>query len=286
MIRYKKWALAFIFTCLLLIIIVVIESLMIPRTRFFQISTGDIILDGCVLFFLLSALSTIAAPLFGYLTGPLFLLFHKKTIGRKMIYGVRSKPNSQKFNKIFRKLLFPSLMTMNFAFILFDNQNLSELIVYGSISNSIKPIFVLLWLLPWLSMVAISLFSGSYFLNDAGIIYSNKNIVREFSNPVEVRSVGNWYMQFLKGYAGIAVLINYYQFIFGFASNLSTDPNSIGIYIMYLIFWPLLPFILAFLMIPAAIVLDATYNKRTKFMIKYASKLGMNSMIDNPLDLQ
>ncbi len=284
--RYKKWALSYILISLLIMVGAIIEYFMIPRARFFQLSTGDIIIDGCIIFFLLSLLSTIAAILFGYVTGPLFLFLHKKTIGRKMIYGVRSKPRSQKFNKIFGKLLFPALMSMNFIFNLYNDPNLSDLIVYGNISNTISPIFVLLWLLPWFSIIGMGLFSGAYFLNDAGIIYTNKNLVRSKSNPVELRSVGNWYMQILKGYAGIAVLFNYYQFIFNFASSLSTSSDFIGIYVMYVIFWPLIPFILTFLMIPAAIALDVTHQKRTKYIIKYANKLGIDSMIENPLDLE
>lgn len=51
------------------------------------------------------------------------------------------------------------------------------------------------------------MFAGAWTLYEAGIGYSNKEKVKDKGVFIETRSVGGWYLQFLKGYAGIGVLL-------------------------------------------------------------------------------
>ncbi len=251
---------------------------------FYMITTNDLMLDFLIIFILISIFSTLGGMFLGYLFGPLYLWFHKKLIGRKMLYGIRIKPNSEKLKGVFIKLFFPSLMVMNFSFLLHNNPLLIDIIVIPNLSDQLTRIFVITWLFPWASIFALGLFSGAYFLNDSGIIYSNKNKVREDPRPIELRSVGNWYIQFLKGYAGIAVLLNLYELISGFIYLLG-DPSILIAGIIFFIFWPFMPFFIASLMIPAVIALDLTFEKRKIYMLKYAEKKGIIEMINDPLDL-
>jgi len=248
------------------------------------VSTNDLILDFLIIFILISIFSTIGGIFLGYLFGPLYLWIHEKLIGRKMLYGIRNKSNSEKLRGVFIMLFFPALMVMNFSFLLHDNPLIIDIILIPSTPDQLTRILVITWLFPWVSIIALGLFSGAYFLNDSGIIYSNKNKVRDDPRPIELRSVGNWYIQFLKGYAGIAVLLNLYELISGFVYLLG-DPSMLIAGVIFFIFWPFMPFFIAFLMIPAVIGLDLTFDKRKKYMLKYAKKRGIIEMINDPLDL-
>ncbi|MFX1273662.1 MAG: hypothetical protein ACFFBP_08775 [Promethearchaeota archaeon] len=283
--RYRKWIFLYFGVLVFIIILIVIQVILYNYPSDYNITTNNLMLDFLILFILVSIFSTIGGIFLGYLFGPLYLWFHEKLIGKKMLYGFRSKPNSEKLKGIFTKLFFPALMVMNFSFLLYDNPILRNILIDPDTSFGLDRLMVITWLFPWFSIVGLGFFSGAYFLNDAGIIYSNKNKVRNDVSPVELRSVGNWYIQFLKGYAGIAVFLNLYELITSMVNALN-QPGQLIIIIIFLISWPFMPFILAFLMIPAIIGLDLTFERRKKYMLKYAEKRGIKGMIDDPLDLK
>ncbi|GAH33908.1 unnamed protein product, partial [marine sediment metagenome] len=52
--------------------------------------------------------------------------------------------------------------------------------------------------------IASLVFSSTWFLKDSGILYSNLKRAEDSNKPAEIRSVGRWYGQFLKGYAGVS----------------------------------------------------------------------------------
>jgi len=58
------------------------------------------------------------------------------------------------------------------------------------------------------SGVALGLFSPIWFLNDSGIVFIKKEDIR--NNP-EILNIGRLYSNLLKGYAGISVLLTFYQ---------------------------------------------------------------------------
>jgi len=174
-------------------------------------------------------------------------------------------------------------MIMNFSFLLHDNPLIQGFILSPATPEEAIRILIITWHFPWISILGLGLFSGAYFLSEAGIIYSNKKQVKDDTRPVETRSVGNYYIQFLKGFAGIAVFLNLYELISGFIYLLG-NPASLAAGIILLLSWPFMPFLIAFLMIPAIIGLDITFERRKKFMLKFAEKKGITGMIDDPLD--
>ena len=132
-------------------------------------------------------------------------------------------------------------------------------------------------LLSFMVLVGFGFFSPVWFLLDAGIVYSNQERVnnRVLEEPIIGRSIGDWYMYLLKGYAGISVFFRYYQLVNAYMSGLaSVQQNETSIYfsiINALIFIPLV-FLIAISSIPAFIILDKTKAKRIEYIRKWANK--------------
>ncbi len=210
----------------------------------------------------------------GYLLGPLFLYAHKNTIGKKMIYGIQEKEKDKEFKGVFLKALFPALLATNLALILSQNPTVQALSISAADNRgTMLQMFTISAILPLVCGIALGLFSGVWILQDAGIVYSNTEKVKDKSAPSEVKSVGGWYMYLLKGYAGISVIFNYLLFF----QNLNTTMGeSSGVMrIMFYIFWPIMPIMVAILMIHGIILQDLTFEKRRVFMRNAAKKQGI-----------
>jgi len=146
----------------------------------------------------------------GYLFGPIYLFIHKKVIGRKMIYGVQNKQQGIKYKGLFLKTLFPALLTVNLSLFFSYNAGVQELILFDPAeSNFMNAMMTFVALLPITSGISIIAFSPAWFLLDGGILYSNIKKVKNKADPDELRSVGGWFLQLLKGYAGISIIISY-----------------------------------------------------------------------------
>lgn len=221
-------------------------------------------------FFTWMWLGAIIGIFFGYILAPLFLYIHKQIIGRSMTYGIQEiqDPNPNKFKGIL-KGFFPALMAINFALIFFEDPFIHSLII-GDMnpSDAVTIILGMVILLSVTSGIAIALFSPVWFLQDSGIIYSNKEKLEKKRLPLEVRSVGGWYLYLLKGYAGISVLLSFYIIFSNYATQeLENIPG--------LIFFLVFPITLTLLMIPSIIILEKITEHRTKYMQKYAKKFGI-----------
>jgi len=206
----------------------------------------------------------------GFLLTPLFLIVHKKIIGRKMIYEIQERPEPEKF-KGYLKAFFPALMALNFALIFVFNPTIT-----GFLGITTNPGFT--WVLVSLFMllivtygIAMVLFSPAWFLSDAGIVYTNKEKVRNTTNPIEIRSVGGWYMGFMKGYAGISVIITFYSFVVELLNQITPDQFHFSIPMFLL----LLPLLLSLWATPAVLLFELTREKRRKFVWKWANKLDI-----------
>jgi hypothetical protein len=217
----------------------------------------------------MSALSIVGAIVFGYLLGPLFLLIHKKTIGRNMRYGIveLNDPKPDKFKETF-KSFFPALMALNLAFIIAQSTTIQTAIMdpqyYGLPGDEMRLIF---FFLSFTSIIGIGLFSGAWMLDNCGLIYSNEALVAKKKKIKEARSVGGWYIYFLKGYAGISVLISLYSFLM--------DYINAGIQISGFFFVGALPFVIVIIMLPSIIILDITSDHRKNYMQKFLRKLDI-----------
>jgi hypothetical protein len=127
------------------------------------------------------------------------------------------------------------------------------------------------------------LFSPTWFLMDSGILYSNKLKLHEINKPLEIRSIGRWYEQFLKGYAGVSVLISYVNFItiFFIAAG-----NNLSLFIITLLIFIPFPIIMIIPSIPGLIILDIIKEKRTNFILNKARKLGITDTMEVSINLK
>lgn len=263
-----------------------LESLDIPLD-IYTILTQDFMIDLILIFSLIPILSIVALFLGGYLFTPLLIFFHKKFIGRTLVYGIEEHKRPMKFKGAFLKSLFPALMAFNIAILLSDEKAIQDFIftswLISGVPSAVLQILTILILLPLVSAIAIAAFSAAFFLIDSGIGYTNKKQmkVKNGSYPIEVSSVGTFYLRFLKGYAGISVVISIVQLLYNYITSIQ-DFNS-AIYLINLIMWPFMPFCIAYFMVPAVIIQDATYNGRNKFVRKRAKKFGISGRLEDPL---
>jgi len=95
--------------------------------------------------------------------------------------------------------------------------------------------------------------------------------VRNTTNPIEIRSVGGWYMGFMKGYAGISVIITFYSFVVELLNQITPEQFHFSIPLFLL----LLPLLLSLWAIPAVLLFELTREKRRKFIWKWANKLDI-----------
>jgi len=207
---------------------------------------------------------------FGYILGPLFFYVHKMIFGRKMTYGLIDVKQPENFRNYF-KTFFPALMAINFGFMISLNPVILDILYYSwfiteAENNQLLTIFILL---PVTIGIALALFSPIWFLHDAGIVYFNKEIIKNKNQLNEIRSVGGWFIGFLKGYAGISIIIVFYELAF----KLFTVSGMQGGLVLG-IYFPL-PIIISLLSLPAVILFDMAFKNRVKFIQKIARRLGI-----------
>ncbi|MFX0033910.1 MAG: hypothetical protein ACFE9C_06495 [Candidatus Hodarchaeota archaeon] len=218
--------------------------------------------------------SIIGALLGGYLFTPLFLYFHMKVFRNRYQYGINLKPDYGKF-KFLAQGLFVSLMAINFSLLLLNL----------SIENLNPDDYIIAFVILLIFTFAFTnlLFSPTWFLMDSGILYSNKMKLNETNKPLEIRSIGRWYEQFLRGYAGVSVLLSYIEFITIFF--IAAD-NNLPLFIIELIMFIPFPLILIIPTIPALIILDIIKEKRSNYILNKARKLGIIDTMDVSIDFK
>ena len=210
---------------------------------------------------------------FSYLLAPLFLYIHKLVIGPKMTYGIQEvrDPNPDKFKGIF-KGFFPALMALNFA-IIFSITTVVKNLIFSSdntadMDSPVGAVLGVVILLALTSGIAMALFSPVWLLIDSGIVYSNQKKLEKKKLPIEVRSVGGWYLFILKGYAGISVIFAFYSIV---SEYMTVESENFG----GIIFFVLLPIIISLFMLPSIIIFDKTSEHRKKYILKFATKYGI-----------
>ena len=267
----------------------VISSQSISFFSIYTILTHNHFADSILILLLIPLFSIVAYFLGGFLLTPLLIFFHKRVVGRNFVYGINDRERPKQFKGAFLSSLFPALMSMNIAILLSDEPTIHEFIFSGTFISNASPvvlqILTLLILLPLVSAIGIGVFSAVYFIIDSGIEYTNKlqKKVRRGAFPIEVRSMGGYYLYFLKGYAGISVIIS----IIGLISQYLTSIQEFGaiIYLVNLILWPVMPLVIALFMVPAVILQDYTYARRNRFVRKWAEKFGITGKLVDPLVL-
>lgn len=218
------------------------------------------------------------ALLGGYLLSPLYLLLHKKILGKKLVYGIEERPQQQEFDKTWRGL-FPALMAISFAMMLLFNESIQHLISGGKGQAEVEVIMItFLILLTIFIFISIAIFGGIWFLLDAGIVYSNEDKVENKDQPIENKSVGGFYKTLLKGYAGIGAVIGYYQLVIYLMSIMAEgfDPMII----LALTFFIPFPLYTSIILLPAIILLDIMKQNRINYVRKRAAKLGITDYVE------
>ena len=253
----------------------------------YTVLTHNFAVDIAILFLLIPIWCIIAFFIGGYLFTPLFLFIHKKMLGRKLIYGLKEMQQPKQFKGAFLSCFFPALLALNIGILLSDEVFLHDLLFSDTFityaGEGIIQILTLVFLFPIASGIGIAVFSATYFLLDSGIEYTNKKrkkVIRG-SFPTEVRSVGGFYLYYLKGYAGLSVVISIVKLLITFFTSIGDVGGAV--YIINSIVWPLIPFTITLFMIPVYMIQDLTYERRKKFTLKWAEKFAIRGQLEDPL---
>ena len=230
----------------------------------------------------------------GYFLAPAFLFIHKNFLGSKMLYGIQDRRQPQTFKKIIRGL-FPALLAININSIIYFsapwvldlilNTKVEGLPVYSPIFQSVYDLLVYYLGFVVLSMFTIGLgtlvFSPTWFLTDAGIVYSNKEKVAGTDRPVEGRTVGGRFTDFLRGYAGLGVALSYLQLLSVrfFSEGVLQEFDPIGLIATITGFFGL-PIFMLIAVIPSLIILDITKERRIRFVRNFAEKMGITDFVE------
>jgi len=221
----------------------------------------------------------------GYVLAPVFLFIHRSLLGSKMLYGIQNRPEPQTFKKMMRGY-FPALLAINISsIVLFSapwildlilNKDLMEL---GGLVHTQIYVPGFLVLLMFTMGLGTLVFSPTWFLTDAGIVYSNEERVAGTDDPVEGRAVGGRFTDFLRGYAGIGVVFSYIQFLSVYVSEQTIPPNPVDVAV-FLMFFLGLPIFLLISVIPSLIILDITKEHRIRFVRNLAEKMGITDFVE------
>lgn len=282
--KYSKPILYFICYCIFILILSIVLSISIPHLNLtYFIPIRDIGIEVGLIFILILPFSSILGLLIGgYLFAPLFLYVHKKFFGKKVEYGIYEK-DFKEF-KFLSEGIFAALMTINLSLLL-TTPVIISISVGSDPSSFIDDLSTFLALLMFTIGLASILFSATWFLMDSGVLYSNIKKADKTHRPVEIRSVGRWYGQFLKGYAGVSVVLSYFEFMKLFIPQLAND-LSIPLFVMLLIVFVPMPLIIVIPIIPALIISDRLKEHRIRFIREKARKLGITSNAEVNFELK
>jgi hypothetical protein len=125
-------------------------------------------------------------------------------------------------------------------------------------------------------------FSPALHLLDSGIVYHNKEKIKHSMDSTEVRNIGEWYSTILKGYAGIAVIINYYDFILVLTQVIIDNPGNITSTVLNIFSLITYPIVITIVVVPSIIVLDITRERRRRYLFEKVKKF----QIEKPMDVQ
>jgi len=223
--------------------------------------------------------STIGTIIGGYALAPIFLLFHK-IIYRKAIYGIQETNPAKIFQRIFQGY-YPGLLAFNISSIILFLAPMirNKLLTPGMLEEAplvFQYIFENLFLLMFTIALSMLIFSPGWFLIDAGIVYSTEEQVRGTDRPVEGRTVGGVFNDYLKGYSGFSIAFSYLQILFVSYGDLI---NVQRIDFAQLIGFFGIPVYVILTVIPTLILLDLTRDHRIQYVRRVAAKIGITRIV-------
>ena len=114
----------------------------------------------------------------------------------------------------------------------------------------------------------------------SGIVYSNKKNVAGTDQPVEVRTIGGRFTDFLRGYAGIGVVFSYIQFLIVYFNETTISILNPGELIGTLVFFFGFPAFIFIAILPSLIILDVTKEHRIRFVRTVAEKMEITEFLE------
>jgi hypothetical protein len=231
-------------------------------------------------FYIIPVTATTGALIGGYLLAPVYLLFHK-TAYRKMRYGIQETPPPKTFKNAFLGY-YPTLLAYNIGSILVISspsilRRVLSPYMISEIPLTLQYISGNFILMMFTIGIGMLVFSPGWFLIDAGIVYSTRDHVEGTGRPVEGRTVGGWFNDYLKGYSGFGVAFSYLQIVFMFYNRIGGPFRT---NIANLVGWFGLPFYVMLTLIPGLILLDMIREHRVRFIRNMAARLGVTAVVE------
>jgi hypothetical protein len=218
--------------------------------------------------------------LVGFALAPLFLWVYKKIMGRNHLFSIQELHTPEKFHGMF-KGLFPVLLATNFTLLLiFDPIIMNHPLFQDYYLQWDAIIFLFFNLCAILQVPAFALFSAAWIVLDSGIVTTDKDEFADISAPTELQSAGGWYLSFLKGYAGISVVLTLYQFTFDFLATYGSEVHWSAVFFMYT-----LPIVITLWVIPAIMLVSASYGRRKSYILGVARRLGIKDEFESSITL-
>ena len=121
------------------------------------------------------------------------------------------------------------------------------------------------------------IFSPGWFLIDAGIVYSTEEQVRGTDRPVEGRTVGGVFNDYLKGYSGFSIAFSYLQIL---VVSYSDIINVERVDFAQLIGFFGIPVYVILTVIPTFVLLDLTRDHRIQYVRRVAAKIGITRVVE------
>lgn len=287
--KYRKLIIIFIaYIIFWLILILILNNILgaaIRTNLTIYLPINNLLIELALIFTLILPISGLIGLLVGgYVLSPIIMFLHKKIIGSKLYYGIQNEPKNDS-EKMFVRAFFPILMAINISTI-FITQPIVERVLPVDTVNVIGGSLNLSSLLSLLTEsvllmltfgIALFFFSPVWFLKDSGIVYSNREQVRDSQEMFTIKFIGDWFRTILKSYAGIGAILTYILIIYNFV-NVSIesmgDPRVI-LNIPSLVLWIGLPFYLTLSLIPTLICNDLIKKHRINYIRRIGKKLGI-----------
>lgn len=279
--KYRKSIVIYLISLIIFSILLIILPSIMGNSSSFKLFPN--ISDWVI--YIITFIAWLVAPfigiLFGYFLAPFFLWIHMKIIGSKMIYYIEEKEKPEKHKFRYMQLFFPSLLALSFAMTLSNNEFVQNLMLNDDvIGQPIATMFLMSVFMGISLLFATTLVYPVYLLLYAGIGYTNKEKTKDTIKPSNLQCVGDWYLNFLKGYAGIGVLINLIMLITQMF-DLSYGVSFITIY--GIIAWTLMPFMLMLILLPVILIMDKTYESKVQYIRKWTKKFGITTPLGDIL---
>ena len=230
-----------------------------------------------ILLFGFVCLGAFGGAFLGSFLAKLFLTLHKKFVGKKLNYTLQEMDAPKNDIKLISGL-YPALFAISVAISLAANSTVQGIILPSAVTaDNLTPGFkTFIGLLPLTVFLGMLIFVPFWLVLKSGIVFSNEQKVEGKAEPVEVMSMGRWYLYLLKGYAGIGAISGFYLFLSESLVDLfSAAPQYFMSNVISLILFILMPFIIMVFCVPGLLLYEKMRIAKIDSLQKTAEKLGI-----------